>query len=139
MERIVKRVPIDFNESIDEIEVKYSNPHHKKYRECSVCGGTGYSDAAKKLCEPVKLCWEDAKKICKAAKIEIECPACSGNSFRYVWENDDEKLSKEWVPPEIPKGDGYQVWEFTEGKIYPITPVFMTSEDLIQHIIYRMM
>jgi len=49
MGRELKRVPLDFNQPINETWPGYLNPHWGKARNCEACGGSGSSPFAKHL------------------------------------------------------------------------------------------
>ena len=58
------------------------------------------------------------------------CQQCEGEGEIYLNEK-FKKLWNEWEPEELPKGEGYQLWETTsEGS--PVSPVFKTAEALAE-------
>lgn len=58
------------------------------------------------------------------------CTACGGQGV----DPSHQAAYKAWTLTEPPVGDGWQVWEtVTEGS--PITPVFTTAENLVEHLI----
>lgn len=60
------------------------------------------------------------------------CETCKGEG-RVVVDEYLNRLRKEWKREEPPAGEGWQVWEtVSEGS--PITPVFATSEELVNHL-----
>ena len=80
--------------------------------------------------------WVATKKVIEAAGLDPEkwgiCPACAGqgSTERYAGQSADADA---WEPTDPPQGDGWQLWETTsEGS--PISPVFVTPEELARHI-----
>jgi len=55
----------------------------------------------------------------------VECAACGGQGDIATQEERDEF--------QVPEGEGWQVWESVYGS--PITPVFATPEELIEHLV----
>jgi hypothetical protein len=58
-------------------------------------------------------------------KAGLECAACGGQGDIATQEERDEF--------QVPEGGGWQVWETVHGS--PITPVFATPEELIEHLV----
>jgi len=54
-----------------------------------------------------------------------DCPACGGHG--------DIATDEERAAAEVPEGDAWQVWETVYGS--PITPVFASAEELIEHLV----
>lgn len=60
------------------------------------------------------------------------CETCKGDG-RVVVDEHLHRLYEEWEQEEPPEGEGWQVWEtVSEGS--PITPVFATAEELVDHL-----
>lgn len=64
------------------------------------------------------------------------CPVCNGEGE--IWPSKEvQQLSENWYDDERyepPTGEGWQLWEtVTEGS--PISPVFATSDELIEHLV----
>lgn len=76
--------------------------------------------------------WICVEARAKRLGIYGKCTLCNGKG--YYWCDDKyEQLHEDWQQIEPPAGEGWQVWEtVSEGS--PITPVFPTSEELIQHL-----
>lgn len=70
---------------------------------------------------------------CQRIGVDPECPRCHGEGV--VWNSQAAKwLYEQWIPVEPPAGEGWQFWEtVTEGS--PQSPVFPTSEELVQWMI----
>lgn len=60
------------------------------------------------------------------------CPECRGTGD--LWDPPEaEAQAENWEPTEPPEGEGWQLWEtVSEGS--PITPVYSTDENLIDHM-----
>lgn len=68
----------------------------------------------------------------------VDCPFCNGKGCEQCEDEGQSPYFKEayeaWQPIEPPSGEGWQVWEnVSEGS--PVSPVFATSEDLVQWLI----
>lgn len=61
------------------------------------------------------------------------CIVCGGSGE--IWcDPKFEKLHDEWESIEPPAGEGWQVWEtVSEGS--PVTPVFATAAELVEHLV----
>jgi len=61
------------------------------------------------------------------------CAECGGSGD--YWESEEARLAYEaWEETPPPEGEGWQVWEtVSEGS--PVTPVFATPEELIEHLV----
>jgi len=60
------------------------------------------------------------------------CSVCKGSGNQIV-DKDQHEKAEQWTRTEPPAGEGWQVWEtVSEGS--PITPVFATSEALVDHL-----
>jgi hypothetical protein len=80
--------------------------------------------------------WRATEKIISAAGLDTNwgrCPACEGQGYTYR-DAAHEAAAEEWEPTDPPTGEGWQVWEtVSEGS--PITPVFSSAADLIDHLV----
>jgi hypothetical protein len=79
--------------------------------------------------------WRAARKIIAAAGLDPDvwgiCPTCSGTGNTATPEQRAKADAWRTTPP--PTGDGWQLWEtVSEGS--PVTPVFATAEELIDHL-----
>jgi len=110
MGREIKRVPFDFNWPLNKVWDGYLNPYYSHSKPCPFCNGIGEI-------------------------VDEDCEFCSSTGI--VWETPVWKeLCDAWKEIEPPLGDGWQVWEIiSEGS--PISPVFKTSEDLIEYLIHE--
>jgi len=62
------------------------------------------------------------------------CPVCEGHGSVETYAGQRAEADA-WEAEEPPMGDGWQVWEtVSEGS--PITPVFATAAELIDHLVY---
>jgi len=77
-------------------------------------------------------CWTVCRHRAEKRGIQVECSICGGEGV--LWASPEIKQAHEdWENIEPPKGEGWQVWEtVSEGS--PITPVFATAEELIEHL-----
>lgn len=76
--------------------------------------------------------WVCVTAACTRKGIEATCQACDGEGE--TWPSKEHKrLYDTWEAEQLPKGDGYQIWEtVSEGS--PISPVFATPEELAQYM-----
>lgn len=70
------------------------------------------------------------KYRCKRLGIATWCPACKGNGSVEKYEGQRAE-AEAWGPTEPPTGEGWQMWE-TTGEGSPMSPVFVTPEELAQ-------
>lgn len=115
MGRELKRVPLDFNYPLNTVWEGYS-PNIEKFKSIKdIFTKAPYLKECNSSCD-----------ICTKCNKTMDC--CNENADHCVWYNEDIKA--EWFY-EVPKGDGYQLWEdTTEGS--PISPVFTTLEGLCE-------
>lgn len=79
--------------------------------------------------------WEACRKIVAAAGLDPEvwgrCTTCAGSG---TVATDEQRAAHDgWRQTEPPAGDGWQLWEtVSEGS--PVTPVFATADELINHL-----
>lgn len=77
--------------------------------------------------------WHALMVIVRAAGLPDDyftCKVCGGHAVH----PDDLAASEAWTRTEPPAGEGWQVWEtVSEGS--PITPVFATREELVEHLV----
>lgn len=111
MGRELKRVPLDFNYPLNVVWEGYA-PSLEDFQN------------NKKLIEKVPELKNYTTNICE------DCDKCFNNCSEdaeyCIWYNED--LKELWFK-EVPKGEGYQLWETTsEGS--PVSPVFKTLEEL---------
>jgi hypothetical protein len=76
------------------------------------------------------------KFLAKSLNVSYEktfvCQTCKGKA-EVVADESVNSRAKRWRRREPPKGKGWQVWEtVSEGS--PITPVFATADELIEHL-----
>ncbi|WP_280193266.1 hypothetical protein [Nocardia farcinica] len=72
------------------------------------------------------------KARCKAAGQPVVCATCSGHGSLEKWRCQRSRAER-WEETPPPSGDGWQLWEtVSEGS--PITPVFATREELVNHL-----
>ena len=108
MGRELKRVPLDFDWPLHKIWPGFDNPYYPS-GECEQCHGSGDIDGA-------------------------ECPHCEGDGQSWKCDAIQALYKATRDGGEPPTGDGYQVWEnVSEGS--PISPVFATSEEIVQWLI----
>ena len=114
MGRELKRVPLDFNYPIG-------------------CGWEGYCPTLEKF-QSIKGIVKQVPEIMEyRGNVCEECDKkfndCSEDARYCIWYNPE--LRKLWHR-EVPKGEGYQLWEnTTEGS--PSSPVFKTLEELCEY------
>lgn len=113
MGRELKMVPLDFDYPLHKVWEGYC-PTIETFQKLF---GEKY---------PFLYSYKHSGEICE--KCEINCGECSEDADYCFWYN--EKNRKKWYK-EVPKGEGYQLWETTtEGS--PISPVFETLEELCE-------
>jgi hypothetical protein len=67
---------------------------------------------------------------CERLGAPSRCEVCEGHGI--VGTPEQRETYENWVSPEPPTGDGWQMWEtVTEGS--PQTPVFATAEELADY------
>jgi len=114
MGRQLKRVPLDFNHPIGEVWEGYC-PTLEKFQ------------SIKEIVEQVPEILDYKDNICNECDKKFN--DCDEDARYCIWYNPE--LRKYWYY-EIPKGEGYQLWENTsEGS--PISPVFATLEELCEY------
>jgi hypothetical protein len=69
---------------------------------------------------------------CERDGIELACATCGGRAVLEAYEGQRAEAAA-WEPTEPPTGDGYQLWS-TVSDGSPVTPVFATAEELIDHL-----
>lgn len=69
----------------------------------------------------------------KAGLDHTPCSKCKGRFSVYL-SPEAERRSKRWKPIQPPLGEGWQLWEGVSSGS-PVTPVFATAEELIQHLV----
>lgn len=75
--------------------------------------------------------WILVKFRCKVLGIEMNCSTCKGEGD--IATDEQRDAYENWKPTPPPTGEGWQVWEtVSEGS--PITPVFPTSEGLVDYL-----
>lgn len=77
--------------------------------------------------------WVVISDRCKRLGVSATCTACEGHGSveRYPGQRAE---SDAWESEDPPIGEGWQVWEtVSEGS--PITPVFASAEELINHLV----
>lgn len=111
MGRKLMRVPFDFNHRLGEVWEGYSpSLEHMK--------------SIKELVKEVPEILEYQGNVCEECDKKFNY--CSESARYCVWHN--HNLKRMWFK-EVPKGEGYQLWETTsEGS--PISPVFKTLDEL---------
>lgn len=80
--------------------------------------------------------WNATAKIVSAAGLDPLtwgiCPACGGEGYEATPEQRAQLDA--WQRTDPPSGEGWQLWEtVSEGS--PITPVFATADELIEHLV----
>lgn len=71
---------------------------------------------------------------CARRGVSQLCDSCDGHGCIEVYPGQRAEADA-WEPVEPPTGEGWQVWEtVSEGS--PITPVFTTAAELIDHLVY---
>lgn len=82
-----------------------------------------------------RLSYRLMKHLARSLKLPFSlffCPDCKGDG-RVVEDTAQHKLHKKFRRKGPPEGEGWQVWEtVSEGS--PITPVFPTAEELVEHL-----
>lgn len=90
-------------------------------------------DLRSPILDSTQMAWELQKLIFEAAGIDPddfgECSACSGEGVN----PESLEAYNNWLPYEPPEGTGWQIWQ-TVGEGSPITPIFETAEELINHV-----
>lgn len=108
LNRIVKRVPMDFDYPLNEVWYGY-------YLKPQLCQSSGKRN----------LCGQ-CRAFARSLKITQNEYGCSG-----LEEFFEEKLKDFLAACEPPVGDGFQLWETTsEGS--PVSPVFESLEELCE-------
>lgn len=75
--------------------------------------------------------WILVDNRCRLLGIPRYCDDCLGSGA--VAGQDELKAAEEWEGTDPPEGEGYQLWEtVSEGS--PITPVFATLDELLDHL-----
>lgn len=80
--------------------------------------------------------WRATDALIRAAGLDPDvwgkCPTCDGTGSIEAYPGQSAALEA-WEGSGPPEGDGWQVWEtVSEGS--PITPVFATADELIDHL-----
>lgn len=113
MARLLKRVPLDFNYPINKKWEGYC-PSIEKFQKLF---GDKY---------PILKEYTHVRDIC--SKCQENFGDCSEDADYCFWYCDDKR--EKWYY-DVPKGEGYQLWEdTTEGS--PKSPVFETLEELCE-------
>jgi hypothetical protein len=86
--------------------------------------GFGHGGAHQSIC---------VRAECKRLGFEEKCPRCDGEGT--LWPSAEiKRRAKDFMPTPPPAGEGWQIWEtVSEGS--PVTRVFATREELIEHLV----
>jgi hypothetical protein len=81
--------------------------------------------------------WRATEAVIRAAGLEPTqwglCPTCGGTGSVEAYPGQAAQ-AEAWERTDPPAGQGWQVWQ-TVGEGSPITPVFSTADELIDHLV----
>lgn len=76
--------------------------------------------------------WILVRFRCNQLGIELNCSTCRGHAD--IATDEQRAEAEAWERTDPPAGEGWQLWEdVSEGS--PVTPVFATSEELVDHLV----
>lgn len=90
----------------------------------SISGGFGHDSIN---------CWVVIDAACERAGEPYTCASCDGHGSRERYPGQRAE-AEAWTAPEIPTGDGWQLWQ-TVSEGGPVSPVFATPEELARWMV----